>query len=457
MGLFDKLFCIPRMKKSNAKKDEKQDPSILFETIREALFSIPPDGWNPITVSCWTYPMVPEEYSSIQAYQHRKKECDIMLYRIPDKEAFRLDMYARMQFEDVRKVYIQKGKKKITKKERIKRLASAFKKNLAMCNVIFPNCNVFMSADLIEDIGNVPGVKKHCDAPNEIDFNLIAAAPVYSIGKNVIIAISKTMMDQDYTPYDMYVLVPMFSFVSNKEADGKPNKVYQLIKQMYAESIILNSTGWTDDAIDNGMCASTAKKKPDEKEEKLENWSVDEDDEKPGFDQNAPNAMDTTPVKIGDELHWGEQENGDILFTKDQMSDIEEDLKLVLRITPPNKWGILMPSDQHYKELKGLDYSIACQNCGTTYAISMMRDYDGSRFYVFSIFDNEKKVNGKVFYEKDFANYTLCKYRMDVVMDMMISDLKTKAYLASLKDRKPDGRKRKTPSRSAKTSRKKKS
>ena len=167
--------------------------------------------------------------------------------------------------------------------------------------------------------------------------------------------------------------------------------------------------------------------------------------------------MDTTPVKMGDELHWGEQENGDILFTKDQMNGIEEDLKGVLIMTPPKKWGILMPSDQHYKELKGLDYSIAYQSFGTTYTISMMRDYDNPPFYVFSVFENEKKLYGKIFSEKDFANYTLCRYRLDVVMDMIISELKTKAYLESVKAQKPAKPKKRTSSKSAKTVRKKKS
>ena len=97
---------------------------------------------------------------------------------------------------------------------------------------------------MIDDIGNVPGVKRRNDAPDEIDFKVIAAAPMYNIGRNVIIAISKTMMDQDYTPYDMYVLVPMFSFAAPKIMnDGTENKMYHIIKRIYAESIILGSAG----------------------------------------------------------------------------------------------------------------------------------------------------------------------------------------------------------------------
>ena len=440
----------------NAKRtthDDEPDVSILYDTVREALFTVAPERWNPITISSWTYPMTPDG-QSIQCYEHRKPECDIILYRLSDKDAFRIDMYQRIQFNRVREVYMKKRKRRLTKKARLEELEEAFKTDYEVANSVFPGCNVFMSYDLVDDLGKLKGMKEHPDAPEDIDQSLIAAAPKFQYRRSVIITVSKSMMDEDYTPYDMFVLVPMFSFVANKmDDDGEMNKVYEVIKEIYSEAIIVNSENWTDDAIENGMCGSAAKSKPEEN--KAEDWM--DSGERDGDGQHDGNTMDTTPVKLGDPCNWGEQDNGDIIFTKEQVEGIDSDLKLVLKMTEANKWGILVPNKNAYKECLGLDYNIAYQSANTTYTISMMKDYDGSRFYVFQIFVDGKKIDGKIFEEKDFANYTLCKYRMNIVMQMFLLNKRTRAMIEASQSRKTEAPKRKTASKNTKSSRRKKS
>ena len=431
-----------------SKPSDNPDVSVLFQAVSAALFEIAPDEWNPISVSDWTYPMVPEG-KNIQAYLHRDEVADVMLYRVPEEQAFKIDMYQRIQFNKVRDVFKKKIKAKAARKLALEK---ALDEELKAAEKLFPGCVVFFSGDMIEDLKCVTGMKPHPDRPEEeINYNIIAAAPVYLYKKHTFLAISRTMMDEDYTPKDMYVLVPLFSFVAHRATeDGKPNKIYELIREIYAESIIVNAEGWAEAAIENGMCGSSVKK--EQEEDEIEDWMEEEDEKKT---EVKGMAMDTTPVKLGDKCHWGEQANGDVLFTKEQMEDIDYDFKAVLKLTPPKKWGILLPDKKHYSELLGLDYNIGYQSGNTTYAISMMKDYDGSRFYVFTTFIDGKKIGGKLFYETDFANYTLCKYRMNVVMQMMLTTAKvmeeTAKALSSLEPKK------RTSSRSARTVRKKKS
>ena len=425
---------------------EEPNMSVLFQAVSAALFEIAPDGWNPISVSDWTYPMVPEGHA-IQAYLHRDDIADVMLYRMPNEEAFKIDLYQRIQFNKVRDAF-----KKKTKAAQKLALEKALESELKTAETLFPECVVFFSSDLVEPLKSVKGMKPHPDRPDgDINYDVIAAAPIYLYKKHTFLTISKSMMDEDYTPRDMYVLVPMFSFVAHRMGDdGRPNKVYELIREIYAESIIVNADGWAESAIENGMCGSSVKREKDEEE--IEDW-MEEDEEKKTEVKGM--AMDTTPVKLGDKCHWGEQDNGDVLFTKEQMEDIDYDFKSILKLTPAKKWGILLPNKKNFSELLGLDYSIGYQSGNATYAISMMKDYDGSRFYVFSTFVDGKKTGGKLFYEKDFANYTLCKYRMNIVMQMMLTTARvmqeTAKALSSLEPKK------RTSSRSARTARKKKS
>lgn len=444
----DKLLCTMK-KRSIKSSDVKDNPdiSVLFQAVSAALFEIAPDGWNPVSVSDWTYPMVPEG-KSIQAYIHRDEVADVMLYRVPEDDSFKIDLYQRIQFNKVRNVFKKKAK---TKTARKLALEKALEDDLKTAEKMFPECVVFFSGDMIEDLKSVKGMKPHPDRPEgKINYDVIAAAPIYLYKKHTFLTISKTMMDEDYTPKDMYVLVPLFSFVAHRTGDdGKPNKVYELIREIYAEAIIVNAEGWAESAMDNGMCGASVKRENEEDE--IEDWMEDDG----GKPEVKGMAMDTTPVKLGDNCHWGEQDNGDVLFTKEQMEDIDFDFKSVLKFTPAKKWGILMPNKKNFSELLGLDYNIAYQSGNSTYAISMMKDYDGSRFYVFSTFVDGKKTGGKLFYEKDFANYTLCKYRMNIVMQMMLTTARVMQETAkALSSSEP---KKRTSSRSARTSRKKKS
>lgn len=419
----------------------------LYEAITTSLFQISPDGWNPVSVSSWTYPMVPDG-EGIQAYAHRGEVVDVMLYRLPGKEAFKIDLYTRIPFEKVRDVF-KRTKRKKTKAKIAEELKEAVDSGLEAADKLFPGCVVFFSADLLPELNRVKGMKPHPDGPDgEIDTNIIAAAPIFLYKKHTFILVSRTMMDEDYTPRDMYVLIPMFSFVANRTADdGRPNKVYELIREIYAEAIIVNSEGWAEEAIENGMCGSAVRR---DEEDDIEDWMNKREPQEDG-----KMAMDTTPVKIGDNFHWGEQDNGDILFTKEQMEGIDLDVKSILKMTPPGKWGIILPTKDSFSELLGLDYTIGYRSNHTVYTISMMKDYDGSRFYVFSTFIDGKKREGRLFYEKDFANYTLCKYRMNIVMQMILSE----AAMAdeAIKNQKPEPRKRRISSRSARIERRKKS
>ena len=447
----DKLLCT-KMKRKTAKSSQppdNPDVSVLFQAVSAALFEIAPDGWNPISVSDWTYPMAPEGKTT-QAYVHRDEVADVMLYRVPDEDCFKIDLYQRLQFNNVRNVFKKKYRTKTAKKLALEK---AFEEDLNVAEKLFPGCVVFFSRDLMDDLKGIKGMKPHPDRPDEeINYDVIAAAPIYLYKRHTLLTISKTMMDEDYTPKDMYVLVPRFSFVAHRMGDdGKPNKVYELIREIYAEAIIVNAEGWAESAIENGMCGASMKKE-NGREEGIEDWMEEEEAKQT---EVKGIAMDTTPVKIGDSMHWGEQENGDVLFTKEQMEEIDFDFKSVLRLTPAKKWGILIPNKNNFPELLGLDYSIGYQSGNTTYAISMMKDYDGSRFYVFTTFVNGKKTGGNVFYEKDFANYTLCKYRMNIVMQMMITTARVLEEAA--KALSSDEPKKRTSSRNAKAVRRRKS
>lgn len=437
---------------SNKKDIDNFTEMVLYEMVNSALFEISPDEWNPVSVSDCTYPMAPEGKVT-QAYLHRGDVADVMLYRTDDGKSFKIDIYQRMQFDGVRELF--KSRKKNTSKTKFyEALGKVVDSELKEAAKRFPGCVVFFSADLLEPIKKIKGMKAHPDRPSEeINPAIIAAAPIYLYKKHTFIVISKTMMDVDYTPNDMYVLVPLFSFVANRKDDnGNPNKMYELIREIYAEAIIVNSEGWADSAIENGMCGSIAKMEQEKENDEIEDWmgSNGEESEKPN---GLP--MDTTPVKLGDDFHWGEQENGDILFTKEQMEGIDFDFKSIIRMTSARQWGIFIPQKNFFPELLGLDYNIAHESGNSVYVISMMRDYDGGRFYVFSTFVDGKKTGGKIFYEKDFANYTLCKYRMNTVMQMFLSSKK-------MLDSKPKARRRskqmkRTSSRNARTCKEKKS
>lgn len=430
---------------------ESNSNAISFAIIN-LLAEVSPDEWKYITVSNWTYPMVPDG-DSIQVFYYRGDDIDLMLYRIPGTDSFKIDFYKRIQFEHFRKAMVKPLKGKAAQKLALEK---ALNEDLKECDMLPSECPVFFSLDLLDVLKSIKGMRSHPNRPSEdIDYNIIAAAPIYKYKKRTFIAISKIMMDKDYTPNDMYVLVPLLSLKAFRQMEnGNPNEIHELLRDLYAETIIANAENWEEEASKQGMCGHVDSEHAkdgtwtdlEDVKRELEKWL--NDDEASDKVENAP--MDTTPVKLGDEGNWGVQQNGDILFTSQQISGIDQELKFVLKYTPPIEWSLISPNKTAFHELVGLDYSVGCQSGKTTYAISLMSDPDDGDFFVFSTFVDGKKTEGKIFRKSDFANYMLCNCRMFAVLRML------KFLVMFGETEEPPKPKKRTASRSAKSGKKKK-
>ncbi len=443
----------------NKKEDEEYSRSVLISNAQLALFKIPPEKWGMLSISPYTYPLV-DGKEPVQAMRTRTDEREFIFYRCKNDDAYKVDVYQRYQLESVRELYKKESKlkRKPSRKAHLEALEKVLQSESAIINELFPEGSMFFSRDLTDDLAMVKEMHVVPDAPTEDDnLDAIAAAPMFEYRRHVLFSVGKCMMDDDYTPRDMYALIPMFSFVARKQGDdGERNKIYDLMNWVRAETVISTAEGWASEAIDNGMCGNL---EPERRE------SAPEDPF--GFleDKSGGLPMDSTPVKVVDDYSWGETDEGEFNFTEDQLNGIDEELKMILSSPSPSVWKTVIPGDDNFKELKGLDYNIGVVQGGTFYTISAMNDIDGNgdkkMLYVFCTFDSNRKISGKVIEEKDFANYTLCKLRMNIFAAMMltIAETEKKYRYPTVESRESEGRKRRTsaPKSRRSTRRKKKS
>lgn len=220
--------------------------------------------------------------------------------------------------------------------------------------------------------------------------------------------------DPDYKTPELYWLEPMFSVSFEKkfkkggvEVD---NSVYWMLDDLFFELYVMESIEWIRNS---GIVESSVA-------DDGSNVAVAMDE-----DANVPADFvvgDRIRVIINDQMDTADEDNREdfpkdsVVFTKEQVGDMDHVLQLVIGNNPVDAW-ITVAKEAYPEFLRSMDGMVVTKGPDGFVSISAMDTGDETIFVLSEMTDELEKRRCRVFHESDFANWSLCRVRMKRVAD----------------------------------------